>query len=469
MVPVVGSVVGAGLLTAFASGYWPTKESVSLACPHRLNSDWARVTEIVKHRTNWTTTYWEGNVQCYQPDGSMAREAVRKVRIPLNGCPADASIKTITASRKVVDEICDSNRTLSSKLAVSKIGKRFDGTPLLFERDSILEATSFGKDGNITVSDSFAYKGENQRWAPMIKDLWVLMNAESGRGTVVFKKVSSLFNGVRYTENVIDSFLVEDVREFGHNKGYLALLSSDDVPAMVKVVRNLPFPGGAGPYQLIRSGWGQMRVERVFGIRSIYKGSKYVGTVAQCFSEDGGWDTSHPQLALPLKKWASHVDSDDVVDTMNAIDRYCLERASGYSVVVNKFGQPVVFREADILGSIDVASDNSIRVSTRGSLRPGPDDWTQDPQGRWIPRDPVAWVALTKRGTNGSILFHKVGAKTGWGEAMVKVGVNLWRKVWGSRSPDRVMHHRARGVKLEARKTRPTIIDVTLVDLRARR
>ena len=459
---VIGSAIGAtGLLTAaYASGWWPTKQSVAPACPNHLNSDWARVDNIVRHLSNWTHIHWEGEVQCFNIDGSMTGHVMINVPLPLDGCPAEASIAKLFETREFVDFQCDPNKALSGKLASFKIAKRFDGTPLLFARDSILDATLIGKEGGsspISVSARFAYK-HGQRWAPMVKDLWALMNEKNEDDMVIFKKVESLFQNIQYRSNTVESLVQEKIRQFPEARAYLQLNSGPHAPALVTVSRHGSFAGASGPHQFLRGSWGQMYIEQYGGVRRLYRGSKFVGVVAECYSANGGWDTSQPKLPLPMTQWILDPHGPETIEARKVIDNYCLSRAAGRPVLTDDRNNAFIFAESDIIVSIKVTSPNRpIVVSGARRINAGPDDWSQTPEGRWVPRNTDAWVALTGKGPNGGMLFHKVGSRTGWGEA-------FWNKVWrkAGTSIVNIYNPPPHRTQLEARRLWHNLIEVTL-------
>ena len=454
-----GVLVAGGLYTGYK--FRIGADGVGPVCPNPLYSDWGRLQEITTIRSGWIHNHWEAKVQCYTLEGAIVEHQTIE-KTALTGCPAIASLRSIAETRKLIDNICNSE-ALVAKLKSNPIVKRSDGTPLMYEASKILGAVVLGADGvTMSVSGRHVHK-QGERWSPMAKDLWVCLEETGGKGELIFRKVNSLFRAdARFATAPLTFSTVKESRHIPERKATLQLRTHKDAPNMILVERIGSFAGTAPTEQFIRAGWGQMRIGKVSGYRRLFKKHTFEGVYAECYSDQSNWDTSYPYMPLPLKDWFVGAETADVRETRNLIDLYCLKKMAGQRVMRDMLGRPLVFNSADILNAIDLHDDNQLSVSPALALRAGAHTWTQDSSGRWIPANSDAWVALKKRGPDGSILFHKVGSK------VTSSDLNGPRKILSDvrkiQIPaDKVK--RASKIKLEARRTstKSTIMEVSIV------
>ena len=174
-------------------------------CPDGLNADWGRIDLISTHSILWGYKFWGGQIHCYSNTGALVPETYLN-KVPLNGCPADASLESIAATRTFIDNKCKGDLFLED-LASYGVLTGEDGRAQLFNRSSDNAISDELTDGTIVVPEYFPHNRVD-RLAPMAKDLWVAILASNREGSLVFRKVDSLHRG--HLADLVDEFVAED-------------------------------------------------------------------------------------------------------------------------------------------------------------------------------------------------------------------------------------------------------------------
>ena len=473
MIPILATAAG-GLYYAYIRGHILTGNYVSSPCANPLNSDWGIVEDITKVTTKWTQIRWQGRIICYEQDGKLVeRDGVHV--IALDGCPGAASLASVIQTRQDVDAFCDGPARIA-KLADPGIGNnaekmlKADGTVLMIHRDNLLKSIVLpaGEGNRMEVSEEFAHKPGSE-WAPMASDLWVPMMGRGPSGEVLFSKVHSFFHYTHHYPLVLETPTVEETLARPENRARLELHSKRWAKMKLVCVR-IPSPfGDAGADQVIRGGWGQVRIAKATDAMTKLRGrfSPFVGVHVDCYREKSGWVGKSVVLPVPMTQWAVDEKSQGVPETMALVDKYCLTLMAGREIRTDIEGLPLVFAEHDVMGSIVVDGSNDLTVSSSARvIQAGHNDWNQDAEGRWTPKTPKAWVALVGKGPKGGILFHRVGTEAVW-PSMMSAMVPCRQRLCPARSGALVQVRQPAndGIKLEGRMTTPTsnVMEVTSI------
>ena len=178
-------------------------------CPGFLNADWGKIERVSTHYTLWGFRFWGGRIHCYSKSGELVPDD-KLTKVPLNGCPADASLESIAATRTLIDKKCKGDLFLED-LASHGVLTGDDGRVQLFNRSSDHAIRDESTDGTVVFSEYIPHNRVD-RLAPMAKDLWVAQLASNRADGLVFRKVDSLHRGD--SADVVDKFVTEDGASF---------------------------------------------------------------------------------------------------------------------------------------------------------------------------------------------------------------------------------------------------------------
>ena len=171
---------------------WISHWCASTPCAHDLYSGWTKLTDVRKVGIPFRGRRYIATLNCY--DESRYWKPVKEdfVVVPLDACPADASVETLNTTGIFVRELCPTPPRFREGV-LRAVVKRPDFSAILIPSTNLLDSIAIGDDGNISVVDRHAYavhKSEDITHPRPLR-LWFAWRKKTPSGSIVFQHVDS--------------------------------------------------------------------------------------------------------------------------------------------------------------------------------------------------------------------------------------------------------------------------------------